>query len=202
MSVTRYSFSQAANQPLELQHNSAVLAVTAFDFIESMVGAYQELVLAVIVPPMMKTGCAFPKSAFFPFLVGTSTEASRLHAIERWHLPHYMADIDMNFETSPEGVRVVAHEADQPILEMKIDAHEWSAVDQLFQCFTIDGDTCHKVDLRMEGRFTEHEEESGSLTLHAHAMTSGLDPDAVADYPFREMWMTDGQQIFDELESI
>ena len=33
-------------------------------------------------------------------------------------------------------------------------------------------------------------------------MTSQLTLDQVATYPFREQWMTDGVQVFEELERI
>ena len=43
----------------------------------------------------------------FPFMVGTSTEASRKHAMERWHLPHYMQDLDIEFQNHFEAAREV-----------------------------------------------------------------------------------------------
>ncbi|SVD20428.1 uncharacterized protein METZ01_LOCUS373282, partial [marine metagenome] len=73
-------------QPLEVQHERSILAITAFHFTESMVGAYHEIVLSVVVPPVVEPGQPLPKAAFFPFMVGTTTEASRQHAIDRWHL--------------------------------------------------------------------------------------------------------------------
>ncbi|MCY4646449.1 MAG: hypothetical protein OXE73_06200, partial [Gammaproteobacteria bacterium] len=69
MPLTRYHYSEAVSaffeiatsdarrilpphlQPLEVQHEASILAVTAFDFTDSMVGPYQEIVLSVIVPP-------------------------------------------------------------------------------------------------------------------------------------------------------
>jgi hypothetical protein len=156
MPLTKYKFSNAVNaffemptetatallpkhlQPLELRHDSSILAVTAFHFTESMVGDYHEAVLAVIVPPMVKPGGVFPKSAYFPFLVGTSTKASREHAIERWHLPHYMADIHVDLVEKDGAVDVLVHEKDRPIVDFRITAHKWSIVDQLYQCFMID----------------------------------------------------------------
>ena len=41
----------------------------------------------------------YKDAAFFPFLVGTTTKASREHAIKLWHLPHFMDDIQIEFET-------------------------------------------------------------------------------------------------------
>ncbi|HMB69313.1 MAG TPA: acetoacetate decarboxylase family protein, partial [bacterium] len=118
-------------QPLELRHESGVLAITAFDFTESMVGAYQEIVLAVIVPPLAKPGGAFPRSAFYPFLLGTSTPESRAHAIERWHLPHHMAEIQMEFEEGDGKVDVAVREGAASILDLSVVQHDWSEVDHL-----------------------------------------------------------------------
>lgn len=189
-------------QPLEVRHGSGVLALTAFDFTKSMVGAYQEIVLAVIVPPLARPGEAFPRSAFYPFVVGTSTPESREHAIERWHLPHHMADIAVDFEEEDGRMDALVREGDRPILHLGVADHDWSEVDHLYQCFMVDGDSGLKVDIHMQGRFSEHEEEKGGLTLHDHPMCRGLDPDEVADRPFRELWMQSGRQVFEELETL
>ena len=219
MSTTTYEFSQAANaffempsdlarellpahlQPLELRHESSIFAVTAFDFTGSEVGAYTEIVLAVIVPPMVPEGGIFPKSAFFPFVVGTSTPQSREHAIERWHLPHHMRDVQVDFRQEGDRLDVGVRELKTPIVDFSISAHKWTEVDQLYQCFMVDGDERYKVDMHLRGEFTEHEEESGSLELHEHPMTERVDPAEVATFPFREMWMRNGVQVFEELET-
>lgn len=220
MSLTRYRFSTAVNaffemptdnarrllprhlQPLELHHGSGVFAVTAFDFTESMVGPYTEIVLAVIVPPLVEEGGAFPKSAFYPYMVATSTEAARLHAIERWHLPHHMADVQVDFRGGGNHSKVHVREGDTPILDLEIRAHEWEPVDHLYQCFMADKQGRYKADIHMEGFFTEHEEETGSLKLHPHAMTEGLDIDGISTWPFRELWMKSGVQTFEPLEEL
>ena len=220
MPLTRYSYTHAVSaffefptenarailpahlQPLEVQHESSILAVTAFDFTGSMVGAYQEIVLSVIVPPLVSPGLGIAKSAFYPFLVGTSTEASREHAIERWHLPHYMRDIEIDFAPGEGRMLVEVREEERPILEMEIADHEATPVDHLYQSFMIGGEERFKVDIHMRGPHSEHEEELGSLTLHEHPMTSQLDRPRVSRFPFREQWMRDGVQVFEELESI
>ncbi len=220
MPLTRYHFSLAVSaffefptsnarrvlpphlQPLEIQHESSILAVTAFDFSDSMVGPYQEIVLSVIVPPLMGRGQEMAKSAFYPFLVGTSTEASRQHAIERWHLPHYMKDLDINFTPMDARMRVEVGEGGRPVLDMEITDYHREEVDHLYQSFMVNADHRFKVDIHMRGPHSEHEEELGSLRLHEHPMTAPLDRDQVATCPFREQWMRDGVQVFEELERI
>ena len=220
MPLTRYHFSLAVSaffefptsnarnvlpphlQPLEVQHECSILAITAFDFSDSMVGPYQEIVLSVIVPPLVNPGQEMAKSAFYPFLVGTSTEASRQHAIERWHLPHYMKDLDIAFRSLDERMRVEVREGDRPVLDMEITDYRSEAVDHLYQSFMVNADRRFKVDIHMRGPHSEHEEELGSLRLHEHPMTSVLDLDEVATCPFREQWMKNGVQVFEELERI
>ncbi len=220
MPLTKYHFKNAVNaffemprdnarellpthlEPMEIRHGQAVFAVTAFDFIESTVGSYTEIVLAVIVPPLIKPGEPMPKSAFYPFLVATSTEAARDHAIERWHLRHYMQDISVDFSESNDRMNVRVHEGDRPILDFTISAHTWTDADELYQSFMHTENERFKATIHMIGRFTEHEEETGELTLHEHPMCDLLRTDEIASYPFREMWMKDGVQTFEELETI
>lgn len=189
-------------KPLEVHHGSAIFAVTAFDFTESMVGAYQEIVLAVIVPPLVQPEGQFPKSAFYPFLLGTSTKASREHAIERWHLPHYMADVAVDFTEREGGVDVRVREEEEPILDLSVADHKWEKADDLYQAFMANRAASYKVDIHMRGTFSEHEEEAGQLLLHEHAMTERLEIAEIEVVPFRELWMKDGMQTFEELETL
>ena len=220
MPLTQYHFKNAVNgffemsrdaakrlvpahlEPMELKHSIGVFAVTAFDFTKSEVGPYTELVMAVITPPRIAVGGEFPRSAFYPFVVATSTEASRLHAIERWHLPHYMADIAVDFQEKDGSMVVHAHEDGRPILDLKVSAHKWTPVNHLYQAFTVDSPRRFKADIHMEGAFTEHEEESGDLVLHPHPMCEAVLSGDVASFPFRELWMRDGVQTFEELQTI
>jgi hypothetical protein len=189
-------------QPLEVQHTRSILSVTAFRFTESMVGEYNEIVLSVIVPPRVEPGKQLPKAAFYPFVVGTTTDASREHAIERWHLPHYMKAIDIDLMPSDGVMQVSVRDAGRPILEMSVTSHEFRPVRDLYNSFMIDGDDRYKVNIYMEGPHAEHEEERGRLTLHDHEMTQGLTIPDVSDTAFREQWLRGGLQTFEEMERI
>jgi hypothetical protein len=189
-------------EPFEPHHGLAVFAVTAFDFVKSEVGGYQEIVLAVITPPLVTSTGQWPRSAFYPFVVGTNTEASRAHAIERWHLPHYLADVSIDFDEAPEQVGVRVREAESAILDVTVRAHKWTRVDHLYQSFMFDRGQSFKSNIHMAGEFTEHEEEAGELTIHRHPMTERLLDADVETYPFRELWMKDGVQTFEGLETL
>ncbi len=187
-------------QPLEVQHERSILAITAFHFTESLVGAYYEVVLAVVVPPMVEPGKPLPKAAFFPFMVGTSTEASRIHAIERWHLPHYMKDLAIDFHGDKGEVTVEVRDDDQPVLDLTVTDFDFESITNVYSCFTVNDSDRFKVNIYMEAPHTEHEEERGSLTLYEHPMTQGLTLDEIHTYPFREEWYGSGMQTFEELE--
>ena len=189
-------------QPLEVQHTRSILSVTAFHFTESMVGEYNEIVLSVIVPPRVEPGKQLPKAAFFPFIVGTTTDESREHAIERWHLPHYMKAVAIDLRSGDKVMEVSVHEDGQPILDMTVTSHEFKPVRDLYNSFMVDGDEHYKVNIFMEGPHAEHEEERGRLTLHEHEMTRGLTIPDVAEYAFREQWLRGGLQTFEEMERI
>jgi hypothetical protein len=217
MSFTRYGFADAVSgffelptaqaarliprehRPIELHHGSAVLAVTCFDFTDSEVGAYGELVMAVLVSPWVEPSAALPKSAFFPYCVATTTPEARAHAIARWHLPHYMADVTLAFGRSPESLAVQVSAAGQPVLNMRVHAHRFEPVSHRYQSFMRDASGGYLANIRMEGAQSEHEEERGELALFPHPLHAGLDVDEVANVPFRELWMRPGLQTFDPL---
>lgn len=188
--------------PLEMQHSRSILALTAFEFTESMVGYYREVVLAVIVPPLVEPGKPLPKSGFYPFVVGTSTEASRLHAIERWHLPHYMKDLAIDFEETDEGLTVIVRDDDRPVLDFTVTRYDFEPSKDLYNAFMTDNGSRYKANIYMEGSHSVHEEERGTLNLYEHPMTAGLSFDEVDAYPFREEWYSEGVQTFEPLETL
>ena len=186
-------------EPLEVQHERSILAITAFHFSESMVGEYDEIVLAVVVPPRVEPGRPLPKAAFFPFMVGTSTPESRAHAIERWHLPHYMKDVEIGFTETEAEMKVTVKDEGSTVLEMVVTSHDRSSAANNYMCFTVDPEDRYKVNILMEAVHAEHEEETGSLILSEHPMPEGLTIDEVNTYPFREEWYSNGLQTFDKM---
>ena len=186
-------------EPAELHHGSSIFSMTAFDFTESMVGPYGEVVMAVIVSPLVKPGERLPKAAFYPYLVGTTTKAARDHAIERWHLPHWMEDVDIAFDRKGPQITAKVGVGGDPVVEMTISDYSWSSVSHLYQSFMKDGDGAYLANIIMEGGQSEHEEETGHLHLYDHAFNKDLAIADVSDFPFRELWMRDGRQTFDPL---
>lgn len=215
--LTRYGFKQAASgffefptdnarrilpahiEPVELHHGTSIFSMTAFDFTESMVGPYGEVVMSVIVSPLVKPGKPLPKSAFYPYLVATTTRAAREHAIERWHLPHWMADVALTFEQGARDVTARVTADGEPVAEMTISDYEWHPVSHLYQSFMHDSDGTYLANITMEGQHSEHEEETGRIKLFPHAFNKQLSLADVSDMPFREMWMREGLQTFDPL---
>lgn len=220
MDLTRYHFSNAIGaffematsdarrilpphlQPVEVQHSRSILAITAFQFTESMVGAYNEVVLSVIVPPMIEHGRPFPSAAFYPFAVGVTKRAAREHGMERWHLPHYMKDVEVQLIESDDELSVQVRDGGRSVLDLSVTNFHPEPDRLLFNCFMMEGDRRFKVNLFMEGAHSEHEEEAGSLVLHNHPMTERLTLDEVEVYPLREQWFHGGVQTFEELERI
>jgi hypothetical protein len=158
--------------------------------------------MSVIVSPLVKPGERLPKSAFYPYLVATTTRAAREHAIERWHLPHWMEDVEISF--GDDGGRVTARvaAAGAPVAELTISDYSWSPVSHLYQSFMKDGDGAYLANIVMEGSQSEHEEESGRLQLFDHPFNKDLMIPEVYEVPFRELWMRDGRQTFDPLVTL
>jgi hypothetical protein len=186
-------------EPAELHHGSSIFSMTAFDFTESMVGPYGEVVMSVIVAPLVKAGERLPKAAFYPYLVGTTTKAARDHAIERWHLPHWMEDVQIRFDQQGPKVTAAVAVGSAPVADLTISDYSWSPVSHLYQSFMKDGDKAYLAKILMEGGQSEHEEETGRLRLYDHTFNKDLILSEVSEIPFRELWMRDGMQTFDPL---
>lgn len=189
-------------QPLEVQHTRAVLCVLAFRFTGSEVGEYDEVVMAVVTPPRVEPGKPLPQAAFYPFMLATSTEASREHAIERWSLPHYMKDCQFTFDESDDQMTLGVFDDGAPVLELTVSQHVFKPVKFPYHCFMMRGDDRLKVNIFMDAPHSQHEEETGELVLHEHPMTEALTIEDVSSYPFREEWYSAGVQTFEEVESI
>lgn len=217
MSLTRYGYKDAISgffefptdnarrilpshlEPIELHHGSSVFSMTVFEFTESEVGPYYEAVMAVAVMPLVKPGEPLPKSALYPYMVATTTRASRDHAIERWHLPHWMEDVEIDFARTDEAATAKVGVSGTPVAELHITRHSWAAVRHPYQSFMADGSGAYLAKIIMEGEQSEHEDEKGWIKLHDHPFNAALRIDEVAENPFREVWMRNGVQTFDPL---
>ena len=191
-------------EPVEVHHGTSIFAMTAFDFNESMVGEYGEIVMAVIVSPLVKPGERLPKSAMFPYQVATTTKAARDHAIERWHLPHFMEDVQVEFDRSDPkvGIARVKDLKGAPIAELKVTAHQFAPVNHLYQSFMANDSGKYLASIVMEGAQSEHEDEKGNIVLHDHEFNKALSIGDVYETPFRELWMQNGRQTFDPLKKL
>ena len=189
-------------QPIEPHHGSAVLSVMAFDFVKSPVGEYGELILSILVSPLIEPGAPMPRSAFYPFKLGTTTRESREHAIERWHLPHYMQDIDLEWQHGDGHVTIEATDKGLPMVQMTVTEHEWSRVEHRYQSFMQDEDGFYTSTIIMAGQFSENEEERGGIVIRSQGMTDLIDNWDIETTPFRELWMRNGLQTFHPLQTL
>ncbi len=216
MPITRYGYRDAISgffefptdnarrvlprgfEPFEAHHGTSIFAVTIFDFDESEVGEYGEVVYAVIVPPLVREG-RLPKSAFFPWQVATTTKAARDHAIERWHLPHWPDDVQVELVRENGRTTAKVGVEGSPALEMTITDYSWQPVSHLYQSFQKDDSGTYMANILFEGEKSEHEEEAGKIVLHDNPFNRDLVLSEVYDVPFREQWMRRGCQLFDPL---
>jgi hypothetical protein len=191
----------APMRPMEVQHGSGVFGVTAFDFIDSPVGPYQEIVLAVVVPPNTKPDGVFPKAAFYPVCVATNSPQSRDHSSEVWRLPQYPGQLEIFFQDLGGRINVYAYESGEPIVDFTVSCRKWNPVDQAYQSFMGGGERSFRVDFHLRGPMSVHEEERGHIRMHPHPLWTGIERDEIENIPFRELWMKDGVQVFEEIET-
>ncbi|HVP13990.1 MAG TPA: acetoacetate decarboxylase family protein, partial [Terriglobales bacterium] len=155
-------------QPVEPRHGLGVLGVTAFDFEASEVGPYREAVLSVLVSPRVLPGEVMPRSAMYPFMVGTTTAAARRHGREVWLLPHFPDDLEVDIECREGGTTVRAAQAGAPIFSLAIVAPRgvpWEPAEHRYQTFSQDDGNLFLSTLFLRGSLMESEEERGALEL-------------------------------------
>ena len=189
-------------EPAELHHGSSIFSMTVFDFTQSEVGSYGEVVMSVIVSPLVKPGEKLPKSAFYPYLVATTTKAARDHAIERWHLPHWMEDVDIRFEPQERSLRARVAVGGAPVADLSVGDHSWTKVSHLYQSFMKDDAGAFLAHITMQGEQSEHEEETGRIKLYDHPFNRDLAISEIYEQPFRELWMRGGVQTFEPLKTL
>jgi hypothetical protein len=186
-------------EPVELHHGSSVLSVGVFDVVESPVGPYRSLALSVLVVPIIKGAGeeAMPNSAFYPFVSGTNRPEPRQLAIEHLHLPHWTDDLRIEVEREGRAARSRIFAAgDDPVLELTVTEYDWSAATHLYQCFAKDATGSYLAEIRAQGQFSDHQEETGTLRLYDHPFNAGLAIADVYEVPLRETWLKDGTQTF------
>lgn len=214
-------------RPIEPRPERSILCVSAFHFSDSPAGPHAQLIFSVIVPPMLPakipsvTACKvasalkglgvfqgmsdwarFPKAGFFPFLAGTTSEASRTYLEETRCMPTWSGDLDAQFIERADRIRIVMSSCGKPIVDFTVTEHLWQDSTHLLQTHMIDGDRRLKADMQISGSYTMHEREEGSMTLFEHPMTDSLTLDEVAQYPFREHWLKEGCEIVHPVEAL
>ena len=187
-------------QPIEVRHQRAVLAVTAFLFEESDVGPYSELMFSVVVPPMVAKWGQHAKAGFYPFLAATSSSEARRRRAESLHFPYLDQDIDAHFIETADRLRVRAWGGGEPIVDFSVTQGAWESTSHLLQGFAASGDQRFRTTVQISGQYTVHENERGNLKLFRHPMTEALLATEVPPYPFREHWLKNGTEVFHTLE--
>ncbi|MDT8340372.1 MAG: hypothetical protein RQ751_02580 [Longimicrobiales bacterium] len=189
-------------QPVEVRPQRSVLNISAFLFRDSEVGPYAELVLSVVVPPVVGRWSLHPKAGFFPFMAATSSAESRDLLVRERHFPTHEEPIEARFLERSDHTRVQVLCQGDPVVDMTVTLHKWRNTTHYFHSLMMDGERRLKADVRITGRYSMHEQEQGSLTLHPHAITRDLTLEEVSQSPFREHWLKEGVESFSPLETL
>lgn len=180
--------------PFEMCPGHAMLAVTAFDFSESEVGPYGELVVSVLVAPFASRGSELPHAASYPVLLATTTAESRAHASEHWYLPRHERCMEMSF-AEREGRRSVdVLDAGERVLSLSVLHGKTAPSVRLYQVFSARNGVTHRVNVRISGELVEHQDESGELHLHDHPWARRIAGVLLDERPMMEQSMDPGEE--------
>ena len=192
----------ASLHPIGFRLDQAIFSLMAFDFVDSEAGPFTELALMLLVPPDGRPGQDLPEVGLYPWLLATSTPASRALAAERLLLPVHPKDIRCDFTRGEARESVEISDEDGLILRLEVARRPLSPASRLFQCFALGPQgVVHQAPVRMQGWLGEHEEEVGLLALEGHPLLDGLDLALGDDVPFREQLVEGGQEDFGAMEA-
>jgi hypothetical protein len=180
--------------PFEMCPGHAMLAITAFDFIDSEVGPYGELVVSVLVAPFASRGHELPHAASYPVLLATTTPESRAHASEQWYLPRHERCMEMNFAERGGRRTIDVFDAGERVLSLSIQHGKTTSSVRLYQVFSAREGVIHRVNVRISGGLDEHQDESGELHLHAHPWARRIADVLLDDHPIMEQSMDLGEE--------
>jgi hypothetical protein len=191
-------------EPVEANHGVSLIGITMFDFPDSPVGPYRELVVSLYAVPRLGIMEQHPHAAVYPIVVASSNREARDHAIELWHLPHFMEDIDITFTVSPDGQSITSKAVcslGEPIVEMTVSqSGQWNPMYQLYQSFQGDKSGSYMGIMDMRGNLSEHEDSTGIVVLYpSHRFFNHVDLSTMDTLPFREMWLKDGVESYHDL---
>ena len=187
-------------EPVELHHGTSIFSMSVFDIAESPVGPHRSVAMSVLVVPLLKDGAdRMPNMAFCPFLFGSTSAAARELAMSHLHIPHWMEDVQIDIERKGKVVETRVRAGESPIADLEISEYSWEPVSHVYQCFVKDATGAFMTSIHTEGRLSEHEEESGKITLYDHPFNTGLSIADVYDTPLRQTIMRDGVQSFEPL---
>ncbi len=222
MDTIRYHFSNGINcifelptdtarkilprhvEPVEVNHGVSLMGITVFDFTESPVGPYQELVLSLYAVPRLGIMERHPHGAVYPIVLASTNKETRDHAIDLWHLPHFGEDIYIEFTEHADGRgitgKVFCH-LGEPIVELSMEAlGAWKPTHQLYQSFQGDDSGDYMGIMDMQGQLNEHEEGTGLIRLYEkHRFFDPLDLSGMDTMPYRQMWMKNGVESYYDL---
>lgn len=182
--------------PLEARPGHSVLAITSFDFIDSEVGPYGEVVISILVPPFANRDVELPHAATFPIVLLTTTEASAAHNGERWYLPGFERPVNIEL-TQVENRRILrVVDNGNPILSLHVQRQGGGSASRLFQVFTTHKGILHRANVRFLGDLDEHQNETGKLELFPHPLADRIAAALQDDLPIVEQSMDAGEEQY------
>ena len=185
--------------PIEVRPGHGLLAIHAFDIIDSDVGAYGAFVVSVVLPPFATKGHDLPQSSSFPIILCTSTPASRSQATERLHLPQYDSCMDIRFSEDDKTHKFQLWDGDLQVLELSVERGQRTASSHLHQCFTSYNGQIFRADVHFNATLDENENEMGKLELCNHPLANRIAKMITDDIPLHEQSIGSGEEQFDAL---
>lgn len=189
--------------PLEIQPNLSLISIIGFDFYDTPIGDYQEVIIGIITQPYFLNKDRIPKSAVFPINVATNTDKSKEHAIANYKLPHYMKNIIIDFNVNDSKKILTCKDNDKIFLNVELNIkNNLEKTEEYHQSFIADHNQLYLSEINIDAILGENQDGEGKVTLSSHKFFKNIEINEINNIPYLERYAHTGIETMSSLISI
>ncbi len=189
--------------PLEIQPNLSLISIIGFDFQETPIGNYQEVIIGVVIQPYLLKKGDIPKSAIFPINIATNTDNSKIHAISNYKLPHYMKNIEIDFDIDASKKKLICKENNDVFMNIELDINDKHDKSQEYhQSFVFDNNKLFLSNININSLMAESQDGRGNVFFNKHSFFKDIEIDEINNIPYLERHAYNGIETMSSLISI
>lgn len=189
--------------PFEVHPDLSLLSIIGFDFYDTPVGKYQEIIIGILTQAYLTPEKNIPKATIFPINLATTSDASRQHAIDNYKLPHYLKNIDISFDTKGPKKILKCKEDNKIFLNIElVIENKGEKAKEYHQSLIYSAEKIFLSKIYIDANICETQDEKGNIELTNHDFFKNININSINNTPYLERFASTGVETMFELESI